>query len=144
MASRRKRTKQQIQKTLKNKCFRLWSELVRRRAGSRCEVCGSTKWLNAHHIVGKRYKPLRFALNNGISLCADHHKLKVGLSAHENPVGFTDWLRNNRPAVFTWLISIDYTKEQGIGPEEILEDTYKGLLWFKEKGFQNGNTIKES
>ena len=82
-------------KTLKNKLDKAWSQLVKLQAGNKCEVCGSTETLNSHHIVGRRNLRLRWEPFNSVCLCVKHHKFG-NQSAHENPVWFEDWLRENR------------------------------------------------
>jgi len=82
-------------KTLKNKLDKAWSQLVKKQAGNKCEVCGKTESLNSHHIVGRRNLRLRWELYNGVSLCAGCHRFKTA-SAHQNPVWFEDWLKEDR------------------------------------------------
>ena len=82
-------------KTLKNKLDKAWSQLVKLRAGNKCEVCGNSETLNSHHVVGRRNLRLRWEVMNGVCLCVKHHKFG-NQSAHENPVWFEDWLKENR------------------------------------------------
>jgi hypothetical protein len=82
-------------KTLRNKLDKAWSQLVKLQAGNKCEVCGSSETLNSHHIVGRRNLRLRWEVMNGVCLCVKHHKFG-NQSAHENPVWFEDWLKENR------------------------------------------------
>ena len=67
-----------------NYLMKLWTLIVKLRDGYKCAVCGSIKNLNTHHIVDKRFYPLRYDPKNGITLCALHHKLDK-LSIHNNP-----------------------------------------------------------
>jgi hypothetical protein len=82
-------------KGLKKKLDELWSELVKREAGNKCEVCGKTEYLNSHHIVGRRNLRLRWELYNGVCLCAGCHTFKTN-SFHQNPIWADEWLRENR------------------------------------------------
>jgi hypothetical protein len=82
-------------KTLKNKLDKAWSQVVKLQAGNKCEVCSGTENLNSHHIVGRRNLRLRWEVLNGVCLCVKHHKFG-NQSAHENPVWFDEWLRENR------------------------------------------------
>lgn len=53
--------------------YRKWRNTVVERDG-KCDICGSTKKLEAHHI--KKYEPypeLRYELSNGITLCKNCH-----------------------------------------------------------------------
>ncbi len=55
--------------------YRLWREAVFARDGWTCQKCGARKGgLNAHHIFNfADYPELRFALDNGITLCRKCH-----------------------------------------------------------------------
>ena len=53
---------------------KLWSEIVKIRAGHKCEYCGSTKNLNSHHVFTRVNASLRWDVDNGVCLCADHHR----------------------------------------------------------------------
>jgi len=98
-------------KTLCKKCDDEWSKQIRSKG--KCEVCGSTRFLNAHHIIGRRNLHLRHKLRNGVCVCAGCHTFGRN-SAHQNPIWFGDWLENNRKEDIEWL-----RKEQ-----HILEDNY--------------------
>jgi hypothetical protein len=82
-------------KGLKKKLDSLWSELIKREAGNKCEVCGRNESINSHHIVGRRNLRLRWELYNGVSLCAGCHVFKTQ-SFHQNPIWADEWLRKNR------------------------------------------------
>jgi len=82
---------------LRKKCDKLWSELVKLQDGNQCVVCGSEKYLNAHHLISRKVFKYRWKIENGISLCPLHHNFSVELSAHTAPWKFEDWLKENRP-----------------------------------------------
>jgi hypothetical protein len=85
-------------KGLKKKLDELWSELVKQESGYKCEVCGKSNTeapLNSHHMVGRRNLRLRWEVYNGVALCSGCHVFKTQ-SAHQNPVWFDEWLRENR------------------------------------------------
>lgn len=53
---------------------RRWTRAIWRKAGSKCEVCGSTDDLTAHHILDrKRFPDLRHNKHNGLLLCRECH-----------------------------------------------------------------------
>lgn len=55
---------------------RLWRNKVVERAGHQCERCGSTKKLEAHHILyWSEYPKGRIDVNNGMCLCYMCHAL---------------------------------------------------------------------
>ena len=70
----------------------LWSKVVRNRAGNKCEYCGSTKKVQAHHIIPRTKWALRYDLENGIALCYRHHFH----FAHKDALAFTAWVETKR------------------------------------------------
>jgi 5-methylcytosine-specific restriction endonuclease McrA len=50
-----------------------WSELVKRRDGYRCVICGSTTQVEADHII-PRSRGGQHTLENGRTLCHQHHR----------------------------------------------------------------------
>lgn len=84
------RPKRQSQKTLKNKCDKLWSQIIRSRG--RCEWCGAygngiRGNLEAAHIVSRTYAKTRHNLFNGICLDSACHR-----KAHALPTVFTGFV----------------------------------------------------
>lgn len=62
--------------------YKEWRKLVYARDNHQCQwpKCNKKKGLNAHHIKTWASCPsLRFNINNGITLCKDHHKLIKGM-----------------------------------------------------------------
>ena len=58
--------------------LRHWTDLVKQRAGHRCEMesekCAGE--LHAHHIIPKAMDPSKmYDVENGLCLCAAHHKM---------------------------------------------------------------------
>ena len=75
-------------------------------------------YVQAHHLLPKeRYPEFKLDPNNGIPLCAKHHKFGRQ-SAHRNPIWFAVWLRARHPEVWTWcinkLISIGDLKQKDV------------------------------
>ena len=62
--------------------YRVWRGKVMMRDGFRCKVCGEKEDLQAHHIVSWKdtegEDPLRFDVNNGITLCRSCHLIAHG------------------------------------------------------------------
>jgi hypothetical protein len=55
------------------RAFNAWSARVRRRDGD-CDMCGSTRHLQAHHLDGWHAAPeKRYDMSNGIALCRNCH-----------------------------------------------------------------------
>ena len=80
-------------KTIDNKLDKLWSLLVKHRAGFKCEYCGTReKVLNSHHIYSRSNRSTRWDLENGVCLCVGHHTFSTKFSAHKTPTEFTEWL----------------------------------------------------
>lgn len=97
-------TKTQLAKKLDN----AWSIAVKTKADWKCEVCGSEKCLNSHHIVGRRNRTIRWDLRNGVCLCVSHHKFGIE-SAHEDPLWFREWLEENRWEDYSFLYCVKGT-----------------------------------
>jgi len=70
---------------------RLWSLRIKELAEHRCEVCGTTENLEAHHVQPRKMYSVRWDLDNGVCLCHRCHKLG-GFSAHKNPLGFLRYI----------------------------------------------------
>ena len=91
-----KQTKTKVKKRLD----KLWSKIIRSKGY--CEVCGKREYLNAHHIIGRRAMNTRYDLRNGCCLCSGCHTFG-NKSAHQNPLWFDEWLRNNRNSDYKHL-----------------------------------------
>ena len=89
-------------KSLKAKCDKLWSEIIR--SIGYCEMCGSNQNLQAHHIMGRINYSLRWDLRNGICLDASCHTFSRN-SAHNSPLEFAEWFKANRPEDYEYLLS---------------------------------------
>lgn len=59
---------------LKSECDKLWSKLIKLRAGNKSELSGQTENLQSHHLIQKTagYR-LRYELDNGICLTKSEH-----------------------------------------------------------------------
>ena len=54
-----------------------WRKAVLNRDGHRCQQCGATERLHAHHVKEwAKYPDLRFDVDNGLTLCEDCHTEK--------------------------------------------------------------------
>ena len=73
-----------------------WRKIVIKRAGNRCEYCGKKEYLNAHHIIGRRNKAVRWEISNGCLLCPACHIFSSLFSAHQTPTLFAGWIINKR------------------------------------------------
>lgn len=102
----KKVTKRLLKKLAKRdgkKKLKEWSIKVKERDGKQCVVCSETKMLNAHHIIVKEIKELKFDVMNGISLCPRHHQFSREMSAHSNSFAFFVWFKENRPEQYEYL-----------------------------------------
>lgn len=69
----------------------LWAEAVKLRALKRCEYCNTNeKQLHAHHLFSRVNFGTRWLLENGMCLCAGHHRFGK-FSAHTSPLEFSEW-----------------------------------------------------
>lgn len=69
-----------------------WATEVKERADWKCEYCGTTENLNAHHIFSRNKRSVKFDIENGICICAKHHVFSSDFSAHKTPTEFTIWV----------------------------------------------------
>ncbi len=90
-----KKKKKSSRKKLKDILDVLWAELVKKRAGYKCERSGKTGYLNSHHIFSRSNLSVRWDLDNGVCLNAGRHTLQTD-SAHKNPIEFINWIRDRR------------------------------------------------
>lgn len=58
----------------------------------KCQCCGETSGLCAHHIQSRRVKRTRHDLRNGITLCVKCHQ-----AGHADPRRFEPWCAYMRP-----------------------------------------------
>jgi hypothetical protein len=114
-------------KRLKNQCLKLWSLVVRARAGNKCELCEWEdveyfvgKALQAHHIEScQMNKALRYDPRNGVSTCPGHHKwYKTAL--HRSFITKYLYMKHNRLPDLDYLVD-NFEKEIEI-TKEYLED----------------------
>jgi hypothetical protein len=87
----------------RNKADKVWKELIFIICGGKCIVCGSTEFIQAHHLIPREVLLFRHHTKNGICLCPSHHKYSFLLSPHKNPVRFLLWLKHNDPSRWEWL-----------------------------------------
>lgn len=62
--------------------YKKWRKAVYKRDNFKCQWpgCEINKKLNAHHIkTWANYPGLRFEVDNGITLCKQHHKMIQGM-----------------------------------------------------------------
>ncbi len=74
----------------------VWRKIVKTRAENKCECCGIKRYLNAHHVVGRRNRSLRWNISNGVALCPKCHTFSSTFSAHQTPTIFSEWIIRNR------------------------------------------------
>lgn len=79
----------EIKKLIKD-CDDLWSEIVKVKADYKCEKCDKGKpdvILHSHHIITRKINSTRWLIENGVCLCAGHHKY----FAHVEFEAFREW-----------------------------------------------------
>jgi hypothetical protein len=72
-----------------------WVKLVKKRDNYKCQICGSNKDIQAHHIKPyKDYPELRYDINNGITVCIDCHVIISPINLHGLINGGHKWRKN--------------------------------------------------
>lgn len=78
---------------IRKHCDDLWRDLIKLRAGGKCERCNSTNVVQSHHIIPRTNWNLRFDERNGVALCKRHHIYW----AHKDAIAFINWLNIEYP-----------------------------------------------
>ena len=94
---------------------KLWQKAIKLRANNRCEYCGSNQNLTAHHIFSRDNKYIRWNMDNGVSLCREHHTDGL-MSAHKAPLNFVKWLEEKRGAGYFYELKL--FSELGYKPDK--------------------------
>jgi len=77
------------------------------RSGKSCAICGSSDYLNVHHLIARHVLKSKFKYepNNLIVLCANCHKFAFK-GAHQNPIWFARWLDLHLPEHYKWVLEV--------------------------------------
>ncbi len=123
-----------VRKGIDGKLDKAWAELVKLRAGNKCEYCGKRNYLNSHHIYSRSKKSTRWDTMNGICLCVGHHTFSSTFSAHKTPLEFTDWLKDYMGEEKLILLRIKANQTSKLHPFEkkiLLEELNKEIKEWK-------------
>lgn len=88
------------------KLDKAWAKAVKKRAGGKCEYCGTTRNLNSHHIFSRSKASTRWLVDNGVCLCVSHHTFSSHFSAHKTPTEFHIWLEEKKGRQFIDILRI--------------------------------------
>ncbi len=130
--------------SLKRYCFEIWSELVRTRDNHRCVFCGKETYVQAHHLISRKFLPTAFNSNNGLSLCCKCHTLGL-VSIHHSQWIFDKWLKDNRKKQYRWFLENRYKMVDYEGTKTSIKyyrDILKNLL--NEFEILSPETMKKS
>lgn len=87
----------------KNKALAAWGKYAHSGV-DKCAICGRMDIkIDAHHLIGKARVLTRNDPKNCILLCITHHLYDTEISAHMAPLGFTEWLQENRPDMIEYI-----------------------------------------
>lgn len=101
------------------KLDKLWRDAIHTR-DSFCQVCGQTESrLNAHHVIGRRNRNVRWDLDNGIGLCPGCHTFRTD-AAHQDPLKFSTWFQEEYPERYEHLIKAAYQSNRKMTYEEAI------------------------
>ena len=102
-----KKIKKVNKRVEERKLDEMWKKKVKERDKYMCQVCQKKvdgKNCQAHHILPRGIKGCRWDIENGITLCYQHHK--VGhYSAHLNAIWFAFWFKTNKPTQFRYIVN---------------------------------------
>ena len=114
---------------------KLWA-MITREIGY-CQVCGTTKSLEAHHLIPRANHIFRIDRRNGICLCTSHHTYSGEMSAHgacrSRPSMlacdvFLEWLEANKDEQWNWYQRNKHIKQKGTLYQSDYESMYEKLL----------------
>lgn len=98
------RPKKESTKTITTRLYKTWAAIGHARSNGRCEVCGATGKIDAHHVQPRQIcSGLRFDPHNCVCLCSSHHKYGHR-SAHKGMLWFADWFKTNRPDDYEYVM----------------------------------------
>lgn len=98
------RPRRESTKTITARLYRTWAAIAHAFANDKCEVCGATGKLDAHHVQPRQIcSGLRFDPHNAVLLCPSHHKYGHR-SAHKGMLWFADWFKTNRPDDYEYVM----------------------------------------
>lgn len=111
--------KSKLQKKLDNpnstlyrrKADKLWKELIFYKHNGECAICSSKDWVQAHHLIPREMYSHRHNSQNGILLCAAHHRFSFVLSPHKSPIAFAKWMTKNNNQLWCWLLEQEPTRQ---------------------------------
>ena len=86
-----------LEKRKVKRLFEAWARNIKERDNNCCVICNEKKYLHAHHLLPRELKEFRFDIDNGLSLCAKHHKYCLTNSPHRNPYLFFKWFESHYP-----------------------------------------------
>lgn len=87
----------------RNKADEYWKEYIHKRGECAVNNKDCKGNLEAHHLISRSQAVTRHKPVNGILLCSNHHKFSVKCSPHKGPVGFSIWLKENKPARYNFV-----------------------------------------
>jgi hypothetical protein len=98
----------------RRKADKIWKELVYMSYMGRCAICGSGDWTQSHHYIPRELYSHRHILQNGILLCAAHHRFSFILSPHKAPISFAKWMITHHNETWKWLLEQEPTRHNTI------------------------------
>jgi len=93
-------------KGLKRKQDEDWKVAIRTRDNYTCQICKKdcSNRPHVHHIIPKHITAYRHDLNNGITLCFNHHKVG-SYSPHQNALWFVEWMKLNKREQYDYIMN---------------------------------------
>ena len=127
-------------KTLKRNCHDTWSQIVRLRDRNKCQMCGDTETLQAHHAVVTSHLggSTRYDTRNGVCLCYKCHIINI----HK---GFAslDWIGRYWMNINA-LIPIEIQDEIKLQSKQYFSSTNKTIHFdIREKLYQELADLEE-
>lgn len=118
--------------SLRRYCIEIWSDIIRTIDNHKCFMCGSEEFLNAHHLISKKWLKTAFNIQCGIALCNKCHCNGI-TAVHVSPWIIEKKLKETRPEQYEWYsinrMEVSEAIQEKINYKDILQ---KLLQQFEE------------
>lgn len=87
-----------------SRLYKVWSAQVKAKDDNKCQICGSTEKLHAHHIKPwKDHQELRLEVDNGKTLCLScHSKIEGYQQGHKHSESSKEKMRKAKLGYVPW------------------------------------------
>ncbi len=122
-------TQKALTDMLVRQCDKWWRKIILLRARGRCEICGKSRpalgevlWIQACHIISRKYWATRWDRRNGVAGCLDCHDDRL----------IMDWLERYHPRRYNWAIAqkrkLGKNNDRDLDLEQMLQNLQQTVM----------------